>query len=78
MTDPKLFYRDMDALLATIYIEPAKGDLLPHVMEILESAFAATYICEKLFDDTFVFGNRTAWEDDATIVVIKRHSELKN
>ncbi len=42
MTDPKLFYREMDALLATIRIEPTEGDLIAHVVEILETTFAGT------------------------------------
>lgn len=42
MTDPKLFYREMDALLATIRIEPSEGNLISNVISILETTFAAT------------------------------------
>lgn len=39
MTDPKSFYRELDALLAGIRIEPSKGDLLEHVIERIEQVF---------------------------------------
>jgi len=40
MTDPKTFYRRLDYLLAAIRIEPSQGDLIPHVMRLLESTFS--------------------------------------
>ena len=42
MTDPKLFYREMDALLATIRIERSEGDLIRYVVQVLETTFAKT------------------------------------
>jgi hypothetical protein len=74
MTDPKTFYRELDALLATIRIEPSQGDLIPHVVDILETTFAATLNIQsgRIYEDAFIFGNRTKWKDDATIVVVKR------
>lgn len=40
MTDPKTFYRKLDNLLAAIRIDQSQGDLVPHVMKLLESTFA--------------------------------------
>ncbi len=46
MTDPKTFYRELDALLATIRIEPSHGDLVPRVIEILTTTFGdKLHIC---------------------------------
>ncbi len=39
MTDPKIFYRELDALLATIRIEPSQGNIIPRVIEILTTTF---------------------------------------
>ncbi len=39
MTDPKSFYRELDALLAGIRIEPSKGNLLIDVMQRIEATF---------------------------------------
>ncbi len=47
MTDPKIFYREMDALLATIRIEPSKGNLISNVITILQTTFAATLNIES-------------------------------
>jgi len=33
---------------------------------------AAEEMCRGIFDTVFSFGNKVAWEDDATCVVIKR------
>ena len=41
MTDPKTFFRELDALLATIRIESPSTNLLPFVIKILESNFGA-------------------------------------
>jgi hypothetical protein len=46
MTDPKTFYRELDALLANIRIEPSEGDLLPHVINRIETTFGERlHIC---------------------------------
>ncbi len=42
MTDPKLFYREMDALLASIRIEPSEGNLITNIISILHTTFSAT------------------------------------
>ncbi|MBN1465618.1 PP2C family protein-serine/threonine phosphatase [candidate division KSB1 bacterium] len=47
MTDPKTFYRELDALLATIRLEPSEGDLIPHVVDILEKTFAIPLNIQK-------------------------------
>ena len=36
---------------------------------------SARELSELIFKDVFEFGHRTAWEDDATVVVVKRLSE---
>ena len=52
MKDPKTFYRELDALLATIRIEPSEGDLIPHVVAILETTFStALHIqCGRIYE----------------------------
>lgn len=39
MTDPKTFFRELDALMATIRIESSAPNLLPYVIDILETTF---------------------------------------
>lgn len=46
MTDPKTFYRELDALLANIRIEPSEGNLLTHVISRIETTFSdRLHIC---------------------------------
>ncbi len=42
MIEPKTFYRELDALLATIRIEKTDGDLLPRVIQKLQNTFQET------------------------------------
>jgi len=42
MIEPKTFYRELDALLATIRIEKTDGDLLPRVIQKLQNTFEET------------------------------------